>query len=49
MIGFCKRIATNALFQNAIIGVIILYAVIMGPESSPRLMQSAGGPLFVLN
>ena len=49
MIAFCKRIAMTALFHDAIIGVIILNAVILGLETSPQLMQSAGGPLLVLN
>lgn len=49
MIGYCKRIAANALFQDVIIGVIILNAVMLGLETSPRVMQSAGGLLLLLN
>jgi len=49
VIAFCRRIAANALFQDAIIGVIILNAVILGLETSSRIMQSAGGWLLALN
>lgn len=49
MITFCKRIAANALFHDAIIVVIILNAIILGLETSPRLMQSASGLLLLLN
>jgi voltage-gated sodium channel len=49
MIAFCKRIAANALFQDAIIGVIVLNAMLLGLETSPRIMQSAGGGLLALN
>jgi len=49
MIAFCKRIAANALFQDAIIGVIIVNALILGLETSPRIMRSAGGLLLGLN
>lgn len=49
MIAFCKRIAANALFQDAIIGVIIVNAVFLGLETSPRIMQSAGAWLLALN
>jgi voltage-gated sodium channel len=49
MITFCRRIAANALFQDAIIGVIMLNAVILGLETSPRIMQTAGGWLLALN
>jgi voltage-gated sodium channel len=49
MITICKRIAANALFHDAIIGVIIVNAVILGLETSPRIMQSAGSWLLALN
>ena len=49
MIACCKRIAANALFQDVIIGVIILNAVILGLETSPRITQSVGGWLRALN
>lgn len=49
MIAFCKRIAASAVFQDSIIGVIILNAVLLGLETSPRIMQSAGDWLIALN
>ena len=42
MIEYCKRIADSVLFHDAIVGVIILNAVILGLETSQRVMQSAG-------
>jgi voltage-gated sodium channel len=49
MIAFCRRIAANALFHDAIIGVIVLNAVLLGLETSAQVMQSAGGLLSLLN
>jgi voltage-gated sodium channel len=49
MIAFCKRMMANALFQDAIIGVIIVNAILLGLETSPRIMQAAGGGLLALN
>lgn len=49
MITFCKRIATSALFQDLIIGLILLNAVVLGLETSTLLMQRAGGWLLALN
>lgn len=49
MIALCKRLASDALFHDAIIGVIIVNAVILGLETSAQVMQSAGGWLLALN
>ena len=49
MITFCRRIAANALFHDAIIGVIIVNAVILGLETSAQVMRYAGGWLLALN
>jgi voltage-gated sodium channel len=37
MIGLARRIATNGLFQAAIIGVIVVNAVLVGLETDPDL------------
>lgn len=49
MIAFCKRIAANSPFHDAIIGVIIVNAVILGLETSAQVMQYAGGWLLAIN
>ena len=49
MIAVCKRLASHALFHDAIIGVIVLNAVILGLETSSQAMQAAGGWLLALN
>jgi voltage-gated sodium channel len=49
MIDFCKRLAASARFHDAIIGVILANAVLLGLETSPRVMESIGGTLYLLN
>jgi voltage-gated sodium channel len=49
MIAACRRLASSTRFQDAIIGVIVVNAVILGLETSARVMQSAGGALVALN
>lgn len=49
MIEYCKRIAASAVFQDVIIGVIILNAVILGLETSQQVMQTAGDALRLCN
>lgn len=49
MIGHCNRIAASVLFHDAIIGVIILNAVILGLETSQEVMQTAGDTIRLLN
>ena len=41
----CHRIAESTVFQNFILGVIVLTAIVMGLETSAPL-QAAYGPLF---
>ncbi|MFO0837180.1 MAG: ion transporter [Phycisphaerae bacterium] len=48
MITVCKRVAASAVFQDSIIGVIILNAVILGLETSPRITRAAGDWLIAL-
>ena len=42
MIASCKRIAASRLFHDLIVVVILLNALILGLETSPHIMQSAG-------
>ena len=43
MVGLCSRIAANGRFQGMILGVIVLNAVLIGLETSQRLVE--GYPL----
>lgn len=43
MIALCKRLAASALFLGAIVGVIILNAVILGLETAPRVCWATIG------
>jgi voltage-gated sodium channel len=45
VIGLARRIADSRVFQNVVLGVIVLTAVIIGIETSETLMERYG-PLF---
>jgi Ion transport protein. len=45
----CQRIADDQRFQNFILGVILFVAVLMGVETSERLMRDYKGLFVVLN
>ncbi len=45
----CRRIAESRVFQNAILGVIVFTAVVMGLETSAKLMQAFGGAFHAIN
>jgi len=49
MIAACRRIAAHTYFQNAVLGVIVLNAIIIGMETSRSLMAQWGGLFHVLN
>jgi voltage-gated sodium channel len=49
MTALCRRISESRLFQNAILGVIVFTAVVMGLETSARLMSSWGGAFRAIN
>lgn len=44
-----QRVIESAWFQNAIIAVIIVNAIVIGMETSPALMARAGGLLVLLD
>ena len=44
----CRAIAESPVFRNAVLVVIILNAVLIGLETSSRMMASAGGLLDTL-
>jgi len=43
----CTRVAANRVFHDAVLGLIITNAAVMGFETSPAVMQKAG-PLLVV-
>lgn len=45
----CQRIADDRRFQNFILGVILFVAVLMGVETSERLMRDYKGLFTILN
>jgi len=49
MTGLCRRIPESRLFQNAILGVIVFTAVVMGLETSARLMSAFGDLFHTIN
>jgi voltage-gated sodium channel len=49
MIGLCKRISASVVFQDLIIMVIIVNAVVLGLETSQHVMQFVGGGLYAIN
>jgi voltage-gated sodium channel len=49
MIGWARRIATNGLFQTAIIGVIVVNAVLVGLETDPDLANQYRAPFDLVN
>jgi voltage-gated sodium channel len=44
----CRAISESPVFKNAVLVVIILNAILIGVETSPRMVQSAGGALDAL-
>jgi voltage-gated sodium channel len=49
VVEWCRSIAENRRFQFAIIGVIVLNAVIIGLETSPAIMRAFEPVLRALN
>lgn len=49
MIELCKRMSANAVFQDLIVVVIVLNAVLLGIETSRSAMAFAGGAIQVGN
>jgi voltage-gated sodium channel len=44
----CRTLAESLVFRNAVLIVIILNAILIGVETSPRIVRSAGGALDAL-
>lgn len=49
MTAFCRRLANNHSFQNAVLGLILLNAIVIGMETSRSLMAEWSGFFHALN
>lgn len=49
MVAFCRRVVESEAFQNAILAVIVITAVVMGLETSAPLMAAYGWLFHALN
>ena len=49
LVDWCRRVSDRPSFQNAILAVIVLNAVIVGLETSPAVMSRYGALLEVAN
>jgi voltage-gated sodium channel len=49
MVSICRRIAAHPAFQNAVIVLILLNAIVIGMETSVSLMQRWGAAFHLLN
>lgn len=49
IVGFCQRITKSPGFDNAILGIIILNAAVVGLETSPRFVEQFGGLFHAFN